>query len=196
MLDHAASLGTSRSVEWRQADATRLPFADESFDVVVCQFGVMFFPDKPKAYSEARRVLKPGGAFLFNVWAAIERNEFAAVVTDALAKMFPADPPGFMARTPHGYSDRGAISAHLAAGGFTNAPQFFTLDARSRAPDALTPAIAYCQGTPLRNEIEARAPGRLAEATEVAAAALRERFGDGEVDGGIQAHIVLVERER
>lgn len=194
MLDHAASLGTSRPVEWRQADATQLPFVDESFDVVVCQFGVMFFPDKPKAYSEARRVLKPGGAFLFNVWSAIERNEFASVVTDALAKMFPADPPKFMARTPHGYGDWGAISAHVAAGGFTSAPQFVTLDARSRAPNAMTAAIAYCQGTPLRSEIEARGPGRLAEATDVAAAALREQFGNGEVEGNIQAHIIVVER--
>ena len=76
MLDEAAARGTSRPVEWRQADAMQLPFPDGSFDAVVCQFGVMFFPDKPKALSEARRVLKPGGVFLFNVWDRIEENEF------------------------------------------------------------------------------------------------------------------------
>jgi SAM-dependent methyltransferase len=196
MLDHATSLGTSRAVEWRQADATQLPFADASFDVVVCQFGAMFFPDKPRAYSEARRVLRPGGAFLFNVWSSLEQNEFADVVSDALADMFPADPPRFMARTPHGYSDTNAITAHLAAGGFTRKPAVFTLDARSRAANAMIPATAFCQGTPLRNEIEARGPGRLAEATDVAAAALRRRFGNGAVDGKIQAHILVVERDR
>src|SRR6266404_4632332 len=61
MLDQAAVTGTRRPVEWRQADAMQLPFTDGAFDAVVCQFGVMFFPDKPKAFAEARRVLKPGG---------------------------------------------------------------------------------------------------------------------------------------
>jgi ubiquinone/menaquinone biosynthesis C-methylase UbiE len=59
MLDHAAALGTTRAVEWRQADAMELPFADAAFDAVVCQFGAMFFPDKARAFAEARRVLKP-----------------------------------------------------------------------------------------------------------------------------------------
>src|SRR6188508_2038428 len=81
MLDQAAAVGTQRKVEWRQADAMKLPFEDASFDAVVCQFGVMFFPDKPGAFAEARRVLKPGGLFVFNVWDAIEHNVFADTVT-------------------------------------------------------------------------------------------------------------------
>src|SRR3954464_15364035 len=80
MIDHAASLGTKRAVTWRQADATKLPFPDGSFDAVVCQFGVMFFPDKARAFAEARRVLAPGGTFLFNVWDRIADNEFADAV--------------------------------------------------------------------------------------------------------------------
>jgi SAM-dependent methyltransferase len=94
MLDQAAAKETSRAVEWRQADALQLPFPDASFDAVVCQFGVMFFPDKAKAFSEARRVLCPGGRFIFNVWDRIEENEFADTVTRALATLFPEDPPG------------------------------------------------------------------------------------------------------
>jgi SAM-dependent methyltransferase len=193
MLDQAAAVGTQRPVEWRQADAMQLPFADESFDAVVCQFGAMFFPDKAKAFAEARRVLKPGGVFLFNVWDRIGENEFAETVTRALESVFPHDPPRFMARTPHGYHDRRAIERDLADGGFKRAPRIDTIAARSRATSPRIPAIAYCQGTPLRNEIEARDAGRLGAATEVAAQAIAERFGEGAVDGKIQAHVITVE---
>ncbi|MGA9666308.1 MAG: class I SAM-dependent methyltransferase [Gallionella sp.] len=100
MLDLASEAGTARRVEWRQADAMQLPFEDGSFDAVVCQFGVMFFPDKAKAFAEARRVLSSGGVLLFNVWDRIEENEFADVITTALESVFPDDPPRFLARLP------------------------------------------------------------------------------------------------
>ena len=193
MLDQASAVGTKRAVEWRQADAMQLPFPDGTFDAVVCQFGVMFFPDKSKAFSQARRVLRPGGVFIFNVWDRIEENEFADTVTTALASAFPKDPPRFMARTPHGYHDRRTVERDLASGGFTAPPQIDTMAARSRAASARIPAIAYCQGTPLRNEIEARDASRLGEATDIAAEAIGKRFGPGAVDGKIQAHIVTIE---
>jgi len=194
MLDQAASVGTSRPVEWRQADAMQLPFPDKTFDAVVCQFGVMFFPDKPKAFSEARRVLRPGGAFIFNVWDSIDHNEFAHTVTLALEPLFPLDPPRFLARIPHGFSDAEVWARQLSAGGFARDPDVTTLEARSRAASPDIPAIAYCQGTPLRNEIEARDPSRLLDATDAAAAAIGNRFGHGAVDGKIQAHIIVIER--
>jgi SAM-dependent methyltransferase len=194
MLDEAAAVGTARPVRWQQADAMALPFSDGEFDAVVCQFGVMFFPDKSKAFSEARRVLKPGGVFVFNVWDRISENEFADTVTTALEAVFPEDPPRFLARTPHGYHDRSAIERDLATGGFTRSPQIATVAARSRAQSARVPAIAYCHGTPLRNEIEARDGSRLEEATDMAAAAVAQRFGTHSVDGKIQAHIVTVEK--
>ena len=194
MLDQAVAIGTCRPVEWRQTDAMQLPFADESFDVVVCQFGAMFFPDKAKAYAEAKRVLRPGGRFIFNVWDRIEQNEFADVVTRALESTFPQDPPRFMARVPHGYHDRSVIAQDLGRGGFAASPNFTTLPARSRADSPRIPAIAYCQGSPLRSEIEARDASRLAEATDVATEAIARRFGGGHVDGKIQAHIVTVKR--
>ena len=193
MLDQAAAVGTSRPVEWRQADAMKLPFADGAFDAVVCQFGVMFFPEKPKAFAEARRVLSKGGVFIFNVWDRIEENEFADTVTTALASVFPQDPPRFMARTPHGYHDEADIRRDLAGGGFANAPQIVVVAARSRANSPRVPAVAYCQGTPLRNEIEARDASRLGEATDAAAKAIAKRFGQGAVDGKIQARVVTVE---
>jgi SAM-dependent methyltransferase len=194
MLDQAVAVGTTRPVEWRQADAMRLPFQDGAFDAVVCQFGVMFFPDRAKAFSEARRVLRSGGLLMFNVWDRIEENEFAETVTTALESLFPADPPRFLARTPYGYSDRATIERDLAGGGFTAAPLFTTVPERSRANSPQIPATAYCQGTPLRNEIEARNATGLSQATAWAAEAVARRFGGGAVDGKIQAHVVAIEK--
>jgi SAM-dependent methyltransferase len=128
-------------VQWRQADAMQLPFDDATFDAVACQFGVMFFPDKAKAFGEARRVLRPGGLLVFNVWDRIEENEFADAVTTALAAFFPADPPRFMARTPHGYHDVAAVTRDLRAGGFDALPRIDTIAARSR----LLPGHAVAQ---------------------------------------------------
>jgi SAM-dependent methyltransferase len=194
MLDQAGEVGTTRPVEWRQADAMQLPFEDATFDAVVCQFGAMFFPDKATAYSEARRVLRPGGVFMFNVWDRIEENEIADTVTQALATIFPDDPPRFMARTPHGYHDIAAIERDLKNGGFLAPPQISTVAARSLAATPRIAAVAYCQGTPLRGEIEARDKTRLDEATDVSAQAIARRFGPGPIDGKIQAHVVAIER--
>lgn len=194
MLDHAAVVGTSRPVEWRRADAMQLPFADATFDAVVCQFGVMFVPDKPKVYSEVRRVLRPGGVFLFNVWDRISENEFADATSTAMESLFPNDPPRFLARTPYGYFDRRVIERDLAAAGFTQSPSFDTMTARSRASSAEIPAIGFCQGSPLRNEIESRDPSGLGRATDAAKEVIASRFGRGEVDAKIQAHVITVER--
>jgi ubiquinone/menaquinone biosynthesis C-methylase UbiE len=182
-----------RRIEWKQADALALPFKEYSFDAVVCQFGVMFFPDKVRGYKEARRVLKPGGHFLFNVWDRISENDFADTVTEALATVFPEDPPRFLARTPHGYYDEKQIRDELNAGGFKNI-SIETVDARSEAPSPRDPAIAYCQGTPLRNEIVARDASRMDEATDRATKALARRFGNGVVDGRIRAFVVTATR--
>jgi SAM-dependent methyltransferase len=194
MLDMASAIGTKRPVEWRQADAMQLPFPDGTFDAVVCQFGAMFFPEKSKAFSEAHRVLRPGGVFIFNVWDRIEENEFADTVTAALGKLFPKDPPRFLARTPHGYCDRQTIERDVARSAFAATPQFITVAARSRAESPRVPAVAYCQGTPLRNEIEARDASRMGEATDLAEEAIAKRFGRGAVDGKIQAHVVTIEK--
>ena len=191
MLDYAAARQSrDERLLWRTANAQALPFEDAAFDLVCCQFGVMFFPDRPSAYREARRVLKPGGTFLFNAWDRIEENVFADDVTNALAGFFPDDPPRFMARTPHGYHDVALIRSDLAKAGFSNV----TIETRaeqSRAPSPRYVAVAYCQGTPLRNEIEARGPDRLEAATDHAAAGIADKHGSGEVAAKIQAHVIL-----
>ncbi|WP_424630260.1 class I SAM-dependent methyltransferase [Bradyrhizobium sp. SYSU BS000235] len=189
MLDYAAARLQQDRVTWRQADALALPFENHSFDVVTCQFGVMFFPDKVKGFSEARRVLKPRGYLMFNVWDRISDNEFADVVTEALASLFPQNPPLFMARIPHGYHDVEKIREDLTAAGFSDI-SIETIDHVSRAATPDDAAIAYCQGTPLRNEIEARAPLRLEEATQAATDALARRFGNSLIYGRIRAHVI------
>ena len=191
MLDYAASRqGPDARIKWRQADALALPFEAGAFNLVCCQFGAMFFPDRSSGYREARRVLKPGGRFLFNVWDRIEENVFADDITNALAQIFPDDPPRFLARTPHGYHDTALIRSELENAGFSRV----TIETRaeqSRASSARIPAVAYCQGTPLRNEIEARDPRKLEAATEHAAAAIARRHGSGEVAAKIQAHVIV-----
>ncbi len=190
MLDRAAARQSADGrIVWRQADAQALPFEDAAFDVVACQFGAMFFPDKVQAYKQARRVLKPGGRFMFNVWDRISDNEFADVVTEALAAVFPGDPPRFMARTPHGYHDVERIREELAAAGFATI-SVDALEVKSKAASPRDPAVAYCQGTPLRNEIEARDASRLEDATNRAAEALAHRFGPGPIEGRIRAFVI------
>jgi SAM-dependent methyltransferase len=194
MLDYAAALGTERPVTWRQADAMALPFDDDSFEAVVCQFGVMFLPDRPTAFGEVYRVLRPGGVFVFNVWDRIEENEFALVVAEAVGTLFPDDPPMFLARTPYGYFDPERIRVDIGAGGFARPACFEILEARSRAASCSIPAIGFCQGTPLRLEIEARDPARLTEATSIAAAAISRRFGPSDIDGKIRGFIITTEK--
>jgi ubiquinone/menaquinone biosynthesis C-methylase UbiE len=190
MLERAASMQPHpERIEWKPADAIELPFDDDSFDVVLCQFGAMFFPDRVKAYGEVRRVLRPGGAFIFNMWDRIEENDFAHVVTQALAEIFPVDPPLFLDRTPHGHYDPDVYRAELQSAGFGDVT-IETLDEISAADSPAIPAIAYCCGTPLRNEIEAREGPGLDEATQHAAKAIAGRFGEGAVEGRIRAFII------
>jgi SAM-dependent methyltransferase len=191
MLDYASSQQPpDNRITWRQADALELPFANAFFDLVCCQFGAMFFPDRQMAYRDAKRVLKPGGHFLFSVWDRIEENVFADDVTNALAKIFPNDPPRFLARTPHGYHDTALIRNDLEGAGFSRVI-IETRAEQSRASSSRVPAVAYCQGTPLRNEIVAREPGKLEAATDYAASAIADRHGSGEVAAKIQAHVIV-----
>lgn len=190
MLDYARSRqGDDIRFSWQAADAQALPFDDGSFDAVCCQFGAMFFPDRIKAYRETRRVLRPRGVFVFNVWDRIEENVFAKEVTDALAEFCPGDPPRFLARIPHGYHDVALIRRELEQAGFS-VESIETKAGESRAPSPRQPAVAYCQGTPLRNEIEARRGVTLEAATEHAAMAIANHHGEGDVAAKIQAHVI------
>jgi SAM-dependent methyltransferase len=189
MLQVAAEAVGAANVSWRQADALALPFADASFDAVVCQFGVMFFPDKIAGFAEARRVLKPAGRFVFSVWGELEANEFSWVVHNALAAMFPDDPPSFYARTPFGYHDEQLIRSQLADVGFAGV-DVECVDVETRAASAAEAATGLCLGTPLRAELETRAPGMTGRVVEAVAEALARDFGTGEITGRGRALVV------
>jgi SAM-dependent methyltransferase len=189
MLDVARHRDPDGRVRWQQADAQALPFADGDFDLVVCSFGVMFMPDKLTAYREARRVLRPGGRFVFTVWDRLDANPLSRIVNDAVAAMFPDDPPAFMARTPFGYSDRGRLESDLRVAGFTSvAIEEVALEGDIDSADG--PATGLTQGTPLRGEIESRDPSRLLEATRASADAMRRHFGEGRFRAPLRALIV------
>jgi len=166
-----------------------LPFDDAAFDAVLCQFGVMFFRDRVAGYREARRVLKPGGRFVFNVWDRIENNEFCQVVCDTMARLFVDNPPDLLARMPYGYFDTVLIRDELAQAGFDKIA-VETLDRQSVAPSARDLAIGFCQGSPLRSEIEERDPNRLDDATDAVTKALLSRFGAGPISGKMRAHLI------
>ncbi len=189
MLDVAADRIRSGKVSFSQVDAQSLPFADASFDLVVCQFGVMFYPDKIAANAEARRVLRPGGRYILVIWDRVERNLATKIVGEAVAQMFPEEAASFYERLPFRYHDPALIEHDLLAAGF-NDIEFETVELRSRAPSAREAAIGLCQGTPMRAEIEKCGPDALERATECATEALRQFEGPDGFDAPMAAHVV------
>jgi SAM-dependent methyltransferase len=173
--------------DWQQADAQHLGFADASFELVTCQFGVMFFPDKPAAFAEVARVLSPGATMVFSVWDAVEASDFPAAMVQCLAEVLPVDPPGFIVRVPHGYADPERIAADVSAGGLTvNAVTRVVLP--TTATSARVIAEGFCLGTPLRFALQER--GDLGALTDALADAMVTRLGDGPVHGALSAFVV------
>jgi SAM-dependent methyltransferase len=192
MLDHAMAKPDMAGVTWRQADAMKLPFPDGSFDLVVCQFGVMFFPDKPAAFREAARVLRPGGTFLFVVWDDFRAmpDHFTVIAAKVAGDMLRREPSSLMAPP---YHDEYTIRADLAAGGF-GAVRIERISQPSRAASARDAAVVGVQGSVIRAAIEAADPARLGEATDAVERLISARFGPGPVVGATNALIVAAEK--
>ncbi|MCI3276782.1 class I SAM-dependent methyltransferase [Streptomyces cylindrosporus] len=171
---------------WRQADAQRLPFADGGFDLVVCQFGVMFFGDRVAAFTEVRRVLGPGGRFLFNTWGPLGTHAFEAALQAGLERAFPVDPPRFLATGPHGYADPGVVVTDLTAAGFAvEEEQELTFEGRAVSIAGL--ATGYLTGTPVRAAVEERGDGPAVRAAVVEE--MTARLGPGPVTAPMTAYV-------
>jgi ubiquinone/menaquinone biosynthesis C-methylase UbiE len=185
MIDFATRRFRSKQVAFRRADAQDLPFRDGSFDLVVCQFGVMFFPDKVRANREAWRVLVPGGRYLLVSFDRLELNPVPKVAQDAIVALFPKDPPDYMERGPFSYADPALIEHDLFAAGFTDIEcETVALSSRVSARDA---AQGLVLGSPFRSEIERRDPSALDRALNAVTEALRPFDGK---EAAISAHVV------
>lgn len=175
---------SKENVIWREADASALPFADGSFDAVVCQFGVMFFPDKQAAMRETHRVLSSGGIFLFNVWDSLEQNPVARTAHETIASFFDHDPPSFY-EVPFGFHDVDLIRGLLEATGFQEIEiSVIAMPCQSRS--AAEFAIGLVRGNPVATAIEERGVSvdRVVRAVEKK---IGERFGVTPVEATMQA---------
>jgi ubiquinone/menaquinone biosynthesis C-methylase UbiE len=193
MLEVAARKIQSGRVAFQPADALSLPFDDSAFDLVVCQFGVMFYPDKVKGNAEARRVLRDGGAYLAVIWDRLDRNPASQVAHDAVAALYPEDPPSFLARTPFGYADPQGIERDLRAAGFDDVT-IETVELESRPVSAKDAATGLVAGCPLAAEVQERDPEGLDVAVDAAAESLRPFERGGALDSRISAHIAVATR--
>ena len=188
MLEVARARESAPNVRWSSADALALPFEDASFDAAVCQFGVMFFPDKVEAARQVRRVLKRGGSYWFNVWDALAANPIGRIANDTIATFFASDPPVFY-QTPFGYNDRDRIEADLRAGGFSRV-EIDLVDKQGVAESAGHAAVGLVQGNPVIGAITERASATPEAVTAAVAAALAREFGAAPVQAPMRVLVV------
>ncbi len=185
MQNAAAKFSTNDAIEWKQADACNLPFTDQQFDAVVCQFGIMFVPDKALCAREARRVLKPGGVFLFNVWGSLAENPLGRVAHETIGGFFEKNPPTFY-EIPFGYYDQAEIKRLLEAAGFGDIriEAVGKLTVPTSAEDA---ARGLVQGSPVSIAIAEWDASLLPVITDAVAAALKKEFGGSPFRAPMQA---------
>jgi ubiquinone/menaquinone biosynthesis C-methylase UbiE len=179
-------------VTWQAADACALPFGDDWFDAVVCQFGLMFFPDKPLALREAHRVLHPGGSLLFNVWDSFAENPLGRIAHDVIARFFTSDPPGFY-NVPFGMSDVGAIETMLHDAGFAFV-EAETKAVTARSVSAHHAATGLVTGTPVVHAIHDRATASPEAIIAAVSTALAAEGGEAPLALPMRAHIFTARR--
>ena len=188
MITFAQQKRGAPGIEWQVADMTTLPFPDQSFDYVVCQYGVMFLPDKAAGMREAYRVLKPGGTFLFNVWDSLRSNDLSRVAHQTVLEFTEPEPVRFFETTPFGWSDAAAMRGFLEAGGFRNAT-VSPVEFDCVSPTAMDAATGLVQGTPVCVAVKERDPAQIPKLTEAVARALAAEFGERPCRGRMRAFV-------
>ena len=194
MIERGKAKPGMERVNWQQADAMKLPFAGSAFDLIVCQFGIMFFPDKRASMHECYRVLRPRGTYLFLVWDDLANmpNSPNWIAAQTVGGMLSREPRTLLAP---GYFDEPTIRADLAAAGFRDV-RIDRIARPARASSARDAAVVAVQGSLLRAAIEAIAPSRLDEATNAVEKVMLARFGKGAVEGETKAMIVTTKKPR
>jgi ubiquinone/menaquinone biosynthesis C-methylase UbiE len=193
MLDVAGERVASPNVSFRQADALELPFDDSEFDLVVCQFGVMFYPDKVRGNAEARRVLRDGGRYLLAIWDRIERQGLSNLAFESMEQLFPDNVPMFMKRGPFSYYEPEWIERDLHAAGFEEI-EIETIESVSRSPSAADGARGLVYGSPMGVELEDYGPGALDAVFARLSDAARRYEGPNGFEAPMVAHIVTAIR--
>ena len=191
MIDEGRKYADLPQISWRQADATSLPFAGGEFDLVVCQFGFMFVPDKLVALQECHRVLRPAGQLAFNVWDSLAANDFSRTFNEVIQSRLAHDPPRFM-EIPFSWHDRADIERIVRAAGFTDV-SLTAVPLRSRAASAADVASGLARGTPMFDAIRERG-GDAVSLAEDAARELAAKYGDHPIEGGMQAIVTTARR--
>lgn len=188
MLDFAKRAIQEPGVEWDVVDAVSLPYPEGSFDVVVAEFGVMFYSDRPLAYREALRVLRPGGTLLFTSWSTMAENPVARITQEVVKEFFPLDTPAFY-QVPFSYCDHAVIREEVLSAGFQNTePRRITL--QGQAATAMAASRGLLEGSPIHNSIMDRDPFLLPAMREALTARLAERFGSSELSVPLSAVVV------
>jgi len=188
MIDIAKTKVQDEKIEWKVVNAQDLPFADAQFDHIICQFGVMFFPDKQKSFEEALRVLRPGGKYILNSWESVEKNPRIDTIWQTVLEVFPNDPPEFLKKGPYAFNDQAGIEKLLRNAGFKN----IKIDTVATTPQYNGPddlINGFVEGTTLYNNLKEKS----AESRQQLKTLLKQRLAkQDEVLGNTVPSLALV----
>jgi len=192
MLEQARGKFTGQqNIEFQTGDAQQLPFDNDCFDAVVCQFSMMFFPDQLRAMREAARVLKPGGALLFNVWDSFQHNHLVNTANRCICNCLSDNPPNFFA-TPFGYYNIDRLKGMLYEAGFADI-DISVLPRTSVAADARSVALGFVLGTPVRLQIEENHQVALTDIVAAVENDIGEAYGFTNIQEKMQAIVFVAQ---